>query len=56
MKFQDPRIHGSKVTGGIKSMTHELTNAYTEQSIAIFPTNVFKVGDIKGVMISCSQN
>ena len=49
MKFQNPSMHGSKVTGDIKSMTDECNNERKHKPKAISPTNFFKVGGIKNI-------
>ena len=46
MPFQDPNLHGSKVTGGIKSLTNGRTNERTNQK-QYAPPFFFKVGDIE---------
>ena len=44
MRFQDPSMHGSKVTGGLKSVTYACTNERTniQTSQAVCPTNPFQ--------------
>ena len=51
MKFQDPCIHGSKVTGGIRKCDERTNERWTDgrtdaDAKSHMPTNVFKVGGI----------
>ena len=50
MKFQDPNMHGSKVTGGIKNLKNGRKKPTHKQN-AICPINFEKVGGIKTNML-----
>ena len=52
MKFQNPKIHRSKVNTHTHTHTHTQTDRQTDKPKAICPSNFFKVGGINiGVLI-----